>query len=62
MGMESIRRYSSNRRPNFKLKGNLNFEATNYPSNLKDNVRETYNVTARNETEKQGIQTAFRRI
>jgi len=38
---------------NFKLKGNLELEATNYPSNLKDNVRRNLNVTARNETEKQ---------
>ena len=36
---------------NFKLKGNLKLDAQNYPSNLKDNVGGSLNVTTRNETE-----------
>ncbi len=36
---------------NFKLKGNLKLDAQNYPSNLKDNVGGSLNVTTRNVTE-----------
>ena len=44
---------------NFKLKGNLELEATNYPSNLNDNVSGNLNATARNEAKKQHT-TVFR--
>jgi hypothetical protein len=38
---------------NFKLKGNLNLESQNYPSNLKDHVGGNLKVTTRNTTENQ---------
>lgn len=38
---------------NFKLKGDLKLDAQNYPSNLKDNVGGSLNITAKNETETQ---------